>query len=126
MIGIAIFDIGIIMILLSILILLCVKVSKNIDIITISSLLYIVIRVVAFNTNDITVLLLSMFITVKIGRINIINIIIKKSGINKIIILLLIYINIIMSWLFMLIIEIEIGIIMFNIGNIMILLSILL
>ena len=74
-------------------------------------------------------LLLFIFIITGTDRadiINIINIIIKKFNINKAMILLLIYINIIMSWLFILIIKTEIGIIIFNINNIIILLFILL
>ena len=138
MTGIAIFGI-IITVLLFILVLLCVKVSKSIvtmlkmGIITILPLLYVIIGIAAFSTNNIIILLLFIFIAAGAGRINIINIIniiIKKSDINKIIILLLIYINIIMPWLFILIIKIKINkintaavrITIFNINNIIILL----
>ena len=139
MTGIAIFGI-IITVLLFILVLLCVKVSKSIvtmlkmGIITILPLLYVIIGIAAFSTNNIIILLLFIFIAAGAGRINIINIIniiIKKSDINKIITLLLIYINIITPWLFILIIKTEINIAavkitIFNINNIIILLFILL
>ena len=79
------------------------------------------------------ILLLFIFIIIETGRTNIINIInitVKRFGINKIITLLLIYINIIMPWLFILIIKIKINkintaavrITIFNINNIIILL----
>ena len=92
--------------MLFILILLYIKISENtvitlkINIITILFLLYIIIRIATFNTGNIIILLLFIFIIIKINRvniINIINIIIKKFNINKTIILLLIYINIIIS-----------------------------
>ena len=120
------------MILSFILILLYIEVSESIvimlkmNIVMILPLLYMVIGVVTFGINNI--------ITLEAGRVNvanIINITIGKSGINKVITLLLICVSIIILWLFILIIETEINtvtikVIIFNINNIIILLFILL
>ena len=100
----------------------------GIDITTVLLSLCVVIDIVAFGTNDVIILLLS---TPGTGRAGITDIIIKESDINKMMTLLSVCINIITPWLFMLIIETEISVItvkvaIFNMNNMMILLSILL
>ena len=101
MTGIAIFSMDITTVSLSILISLCVEISEStvamlkMGIITILPSLYVIIGIITFGINNITVL--SLF-TSEIGRANIVNIInitIKRFDINKIIILLSIYVNII-------------------------------
>ena len=65
------------------------------NIITVSPLLYIIINIIAFNTNNITVLLLFIPRTDRADVVNIINITIEKFNISKIMILLSVYVDII-------------------------------